>query len=75
VPASELVTRSRAALGIMPAGNKAGAGVCSLDWDRKWRVTPACTESQDAWPEAESGGNARLMRTAVERREASALRL
>jgi hypothetical protein len=29
--------------------------VLSLDWDRKGRVTPVWTKSQEAWPGAESG--------------------
>jgi hypothetical protein len=29
--------------------------VLSLDWDRRRRVTPAGTKSQETWPEAESG--------------------
>jgi hypothetical protein len=29
----------------------------SLDWDRKGRVTPAWTASQEAWPGAEPGGH------------------
>jgi hypothetical protein len=31
--------------------------VQSLDWDRKGRVTPAWTASQEAWPGAEPGGD------------------
>ena len=31
-------------------------GVLPLDWDRRRRVTPARTGSQEAWPGAESGG-------------------
>ena len=30
-------------------------GVLPLDWDRRGRVTPAGTESQEAWPGAEPG--------------------
>jgi hypothetical protein len=30
----------------------------TLDWDRKGRVTPVWTASQEVWPGAESGGNA-----------------
>jgi hypothetical protein len=30
-------------------------GVLPLDWDRKGRVTPASTKSQEAWPGAEPG--------------------
>jgi hypothetical protein len=58
VPASELVTRSRAALGIMPAGTMAGAG--GAPWTGAGRAGNARldSESQDAWPGAESGGNA-----------------
>jgi hypothetical protein len=28
---------------------------CSLDWDRRRRVTPAQTASQEAWPELRLG--------------------
>src|ERR1700721_4032919 len=31
-------------------------GVLPLDWDRRHRVTPAETPSQEAWPEAEPWG-------------------
>ena len=31
-------------------------GRCSLDWDRRRRVTPVQTTSQEAWPEAEPLG-------------------
>src|SRR6202043_2278353 len=31
-------------------------GRCSLDWDRRRRVTPVQTESPEAWPEAEPLG-------------------
>ena len=31
-------------------------GRCSLDWDRRRRVTPVQTASQEAWPEAEPLG-------------------
>ena len=44
----------------------------SLDWDRKARVTPVRTKSQEAWPGAELGGDNRPTRAAMERREASA---
>src|SRR5580700_6424150 len=33
-----------------------GAGGASLDWDRRRRVTPVQTASQEAWPEAEPLG-------------------
>jgi hypothetical protein len=33
--------------------------VLSLDWDRKGRVTPASTASQEAWPGAEPRGDSR----------------
>ena len=36
-------------LGIMPAGTMTGVRGASLDWDRRWRVTPAQTASQEAW--------------------------
>ena len=37
---------------------RGGREVLSLDWDRKGRVTLVWTASQEAWPGAESGGNA-----------------
>jgi hypothetical protein len=40
----------------MSSGIMTGAGGASLDWDRRWRVTPVQTTSQEAWPEAESLG-------------------
>src|SRR5580698_9318067 len=48
-------------------------GVLPLDWDRRRRVTPVETTSQEAWPGAEPWGSAvPLARTVVERRWASA---
>ena len=43
-------------LGYQPPGTMTGVGGASLDWDRRWRVTPAQTASQEAWPEAEPLG-------------------
>jgi hypothetical protein len=40
----------------MSPGIMTGVGGASLDWDRRRRVTPAQTASQEAWPEAESLG-------------------
>ena len=34
----------------MPAGTMTGARGASLDWDRRWRVMPVQTASQEAWP-------------------------
>jgi hypothetical protein len=43
-------------LGIMSPGITTGVGGASLDWDRRRRVTPVQTASQEAWPEAEPLG-------------------
>ena len=43
-------------LGYQPPGNMTGMGGASLDWDRRRRVTPVQTKSQEAWPEAEPLG-------------------
>jgi hypothetical protein len=43
-------------LGYQPPGIMTGVGGASLDWDRRRRVTPAQTKSQEAWPEAEPLG-------------------
>ena len=43
-------------LGIMSPGIMTGVGGASLDWDRRRRVTPVQTKSQEAWPEAEPLG-------------------
>jgi hypothetical protein len=40
-------------LGIMSPGTMTGVGGASLGWDRRRRVTPAQTASQETWPEAE----------------------
>src|ERR1700680_2222749 len=40
----------------MSPGIMTGVGGASLDWDRRWRVTPVQTKSQEAWPEAEPLG-------------------
>jgi hypothetical protein len=42
--------------GYQPPGMMTGMGGASLDWDRRRRVTPAQTTSQEAWPEAEPLG-------------------
>src|SRR5581483_1634229 len=47
--------------------------VLPLDWDRRARITPAQTTSQEAWPGPEPWGLAvPLARAAVERRQANA---
>jgi hypothetical protein len=43
-------------LGYQSPGIMTGAGGASLDWDRRRRVTPVQTTSQEAWPEAEPLG-------------------
>jgi hypothetical protein len=43
-------------LGYQSPGTMTGAGGASLDWDRRRRVTPVQTASQEAWPEAEPLG-------------------
>ena len=43
-------------LGYQPPGIMTGVGGASLDWDRRRRVTPVQTASQEAWPEAEPWG-------------------
>ena len=43
-------------LGYQPPGMMTGMGGASLDWDRRRRVTPVQTTSQEAWPEAEPLG-------------------
>jgi hypothetical protein len=43
-------------LGYQPPGMTTGMGGASLDWDRRRRVTPVRTTSQEAWPEAEPLG-------------------
>jgi hypothetical protein len=52
-------------------------GVLPLDWDRRHRVTPGETTSQEAWPEAEPLGPTSLWQEPwwdAERRARSALR-
>src|ERR1700677_4893942 len=52
-------------------------GVLPLDWDRRHRVTPGETTSQEAWPEAEPWGPTSLWREPwwdAERRARGALR-
>src|SRR5580692_8569117 len=61
-------------LGIMSPGIMTGVGGASLDWDRRRRVTPVQTASQEAWPEADLGDEILSeMRAVVERRQACAL--
>jgi hypothetical protein len=43
-------------LGYQSPDITTGAGGASLDWDRRRRVTPVQTASQEAWPEAEPLG-------------------
>jgi hypothetical protein len=43
-------------LGYQPPDITTGVGGASLDWDRRRRVTPVQTTSQEAWPEAEPLG-------------------
>ena len=57
----------------MSPGIMTGAGGASLDWDRRRRVTPVQTASQEAWPEADLGDEILSeMRAVVERRQMSA---
>ena len=56
VPAGGFVTALPGGLGIMSPGIMTGVGGASLDWDRRRRVTPVQTASQEAWPEAEPLG-------------------
>ena len=71
MPAGGFAVRSRAAwASCLPA---TGGGGASLDWDRRRRVTPVQTASQEAWPEADLGDEILPeMRAAVERRQMSA---
>src|ERR1700720_1024600 len=48
--------RFRAAWASQSPGITTGVGGASLDWDRRRRVTPVQTTSQEAWPEAEPLG-------------------
>ena len=58
----------------MSPGITTGVGGASLDWDRRRRVTPVQTASQEAWPEADLGDEILSeTRAAVERRQACAL--
>jgi hypothetical protein len=54
VLAGGFAVRSRAAWVSVPRHDDRG-GRCSLDWDRRRRVTPVQTASQEAWPEADLG--------------------
>src|SRR6202162_3240948 len=68
------VTGAPGRLGYQSPGTMTGAGGASLDWDRRRRVTPVQTTSQEAWPEADLGDEILPeMRAAVERRQACAL--
>src|ERR1700675_486201 len=61
-------------LGIMSPGSMTRVGGASLGWDRRMRVTPVQTTSQEAWPEADLGDEILSeMRAVVERRQACAL--
>src|SRR5450755_665411 len=61
-------------LGYQSPGITTGMGGASLDWDRRRRVTPVQTTSQEAWPEADLGDEILPeMRAVVERRQACAL--
>ena len=71
--AGGFAVRSRAVWVSVPRHDDRG-GRCSLDWDRRRRVTPVQTASQEAWPEADLGDEILPeMRAAVERRQACAL--
>ena len=56
VPAGGFAVLLPGGLGIMSPGIMTGMGGASLDWDRRRRVTPVQTASQEAWPEAEPLG-------------------
>ena len=49
-------------LGYQSPGIMTGSGGASLDWDRRRRVTPVQTTSQEAWPEAEPLGRNNSLR-------------
>src|ERR1700692_3125379 len=67
-------TSPSGSFGHQSPGTTAGAGGAPLGWDRRRRVTPAQTASQETWPEAEPWGRRLpLVRAVVERRQASAL--
>ena len=55
MPAGGFAVRSRAAW-VSVSRHDDRDGRCSLDWDRRRRVTPVQTKSQEAWPEAEPLG-------------------
>ena len=46
-------TLSSGSFGHQSPGTMTGAGGAPLGWDRRRRVTPAQTASQETWPEAE----------------------
>jgi hypothetical protein len=56
VPADGAIHPVSGRLGHQSPGTMTGAGGASLDWDRRRRVTPVQTTSQEAWPEAEPLG-------------------
>ena len=56
VPAGGFAVCFPGRLGHQPPGIMTGVGGASLDWDRRRRVTPVQTKSQEAWPEAEPLG-------------------
>ena len=56
VPADGAIHPVSGRLGHQPRGTMTGVGGASLDWDRRRRVTPVQTTSQEAWPEAEPLG-------------------
>ena len=73
VPAGGFAACSRAAW-VSASRQDDRDGRCSLDWDRRRRVTPVQTKSQEAWPEADLGDEILPeMRAVVERRQACAL--
>src|SRR6202034_4523276 len=56
VPADGAIHSVLGRLGHQSPGTMTGVGGASLDWDRRRRVTPVQTTSQEAWPEAEPLG-------------------
>jgi hypothetical protein len=71
-PRMGLSTLSPGSFGHQSPGIMTGAGGASLGWDRRRRVTPAQTASQETWPEAEPWGRRLpLVRAVVGRRQTS----
>ena len=70
MPAGGLAVLSRAAWASVSRHYDRGAR-CSLDWDRRRRVTPVQTTSPEAWPEAEPHREVRRLLNSVCRRSAS----